>query len=375
MKLPCPAFILSESRLRRNLQLMQRVQQESGADIILAFKGFAMWRAFPLVREYLPGATASSLYEARLCFEEMGVKAHSYCVAYPPDSFDQMLTYSSHMTFNSLGEWQRYKERVEAHPAKVSPGLRVNPGWSDVDTDLYNPSAEGSRLGIDPRQLAQGLPEGIEGLHVHVLCESSAASFEKLTEVVEEKFYHLLPHVKWMNFGGGHLMTRQDYEVDRLIHLLKEFKNKWDVEVILEPGSAVAWETGILTSRVLDLVENHGVKTAILDVSFTNHMPDTLEMPYRPQIRGVSQTAIEGWHPLRIGGVSCLAGDVHQAYFFPEIPKVGDVLIFEDMIHYTTVKTNMFNGLAHPAIAVERENGEVEVLREFGYEDYRDRMN
>jgi carboxynorspermidine decarboxylase len=369
-RFPSPAFVLDEKRLRANLQLMKRVQEEAGVDIILAFKGFALWHAFPLVRQYLKGATASSLFEARLCFEEMKSKAHTYCVAYREEEFEEILSRSSHLTFNSLSQFERFKERVKAYPEPVSMGLRVNPGWSDVDTDLYNPTSPQSRLGIE--QLSE-LPSEVEGLHFHALCESSAESLEKVLASFEARFGHLLSGLKWVNMGGGHLMTRQGYEVDRLIQSLKKFREKYDLQVILEPGGAVAWQTGELLATVLDIVEAGGVKTAILDVSFTNHMPDTLEMPYRPRILGATDP-VEGKPTYRLGGLSCLAGDFMSPYSFDQELTAGDRLVFLDMIHYTIVKTTMFNGLAHPALAILREGGDLEVVRKFGYEDYKGRM-
>jgi carboxynorspermidine decarboxylase len=366
-----PTYVIDEERLQQNLELISQVQKDAGVDIILAFKGFACWPLFPLVRKYLKGATASSLHEARLCFKEMKTKAHSYCVAYRPEEFDEMLSYSSHLTFNSLTQYERWKEQALQHP--VSLGLRVNPGWSDVETDLYNPTSPTSRLGIDAESLAGGLPEGIEGLHFHALCESSAESLEQVITSFEAKFGHLLHSLKWVNMGGGHLMIRKGYNLDLLVQILTRFREKHDVQVILEPGGAIAWETGELISTVLDIVERGGVKTAILDVSFTNHMPDTLEMPYRPQIIGATDP-VEGKPCYRLGGLSCLAGDFMSEYSFEQELQIGDRIVFLDMIHYTLVKTTMFNGLHHPSIALAKANGEVEVFRSFGYEDYKSRM-
>ncbi len=372
-KISSPAFVIDEERLLKNLELIADVQDRAGVDIILAFKGFACWPAFPMVRAFLKGATASSLHEAKLCFEEMKSKAHTYCVAYRDSEFDEMMGYSSHLTFNSLSQYRRFKDRVQGFENPISMGLRVNPGWSDVETDLYNPTSPTSRLGIDAESLSEGLPEGIEGLHFHALCESSAESLEKVIASFEAKFGHLLHQLKWVNMGGGHLMTRKGYNIDLLVKILKNFREKYELQVILEPGGAIAWETGELVATVLDIVERGGVKTAILDVSFTNHMPDTLEMPYRPKIIGASDP-VEGNPTYRLGGMSCLAGDFMGEYSFDHALSVGDRLIFLDMIHYTLVKTTMFNGLHHPDIVLWTEEGEPKVMREFVYEDYKGRM-
>ncbi|MBR9920885.1 MAG: carboxynorspermidine decarboxylase [Bacteroidetes bacterium] len=371
-KMPSPAYVLEEELLVKNLELLRSVSQEAGISIILALKGFSMWSAFPLVGEYLHGATASSLYEARLIREEMGVKAHTYVVAYRDQEFDEIASHSSHMTFNSIDQWNRFKDRV---PAGISCGLRVNPGYSEVETDLYNPAAPGSRLGEDIAAFAEGWPEGLEGIHFHVLCESSSYDLEKVLEVFEQKFGQFLPKLRWVNMGGGHLMTRKGYDTNHLIQLLKRFREKYDVEVILEPGSAIAWETGFLLSEVLDIHESGGVKTAILDVSFTAHMPDTLEMPYRPRVRGAKADPEAGKPQYRLGGTSCLAGDYMEVYSFEKPLKVGDRIILEDMIHYTMVKTTMFNGVGHPDICILRQNGKLDMVRRFNYEDFKGRLS
>lgn len=373
-QIPSPAFVLEEELLVKNLELMQGVQESSGASIILALKGFSMWSVFPLVGRYLKGATASSLNEARLIFEEMGKKAHTYAPAYKQEDFAGLLKYSSHLTFNSLSQFKRFIPEIQAFPEKVSIGLRVNPEYSDVETEMYNPCAVGSRLGILHTDLVEGLPPEIEGLHFHTLCESSAQALEKTLESFEARFGKYLPQLKWVNFGGGHLMTRKGYDVDHLIRIISDFKSRYDLEVILEPGSAVAWQTGVLVSEVLDIVENKGVKTAIVDVSFTAHMPDTLEMPYRPKITGATDP-VTGKPTYRIGGVSCLAGDFMYEYSFDAALEVGQKLIFEDMIHYTMVKTTMFNGVQHPRIAIWRPDQTLDVVREFHYEDFKGRLS
>ncbi|MCB0706248.1 MAG: carboxynorspermidine decarboxylase [Saprospiraceae bacterium] len=369
---PSPAYILEEELLIQNLELLQSVSQQAGINIILALKGFSMWSTFPLVAKYLHGATASSLYETRLIREEMGLKAHTYVVAYRQDEFAEIAARSSHMTFNSIAQWERFKDQV---PAGVSCGLRVNPGYSEVEVDLYNPAAPGSRLGEPAEAFANGWPEGLEGIHFHVLCESSSYDLEKVLEVFEASFGPYLHKLKWVNMGGGHLMTRKGYDTAHLVKLLSAFREKYDVEVILEPGSAIAWETGFLLAQVLDIHESGGIKTAILDVSFTAHMPDTLEMPYRPRIRGAMSEVVPGKPTYRLGGTSCLAGDYMEAYSFEHPLAVGDRLILEDMIHYTMVKTTMFNGVAHPDICILRKSGALELVRRFNYEDFKGRLS
>jgi len=362
--------------LKRNLELIKSVQDRAGVSIILALKGFAMWRVFPLVAQYLKGATASSLWEAQLIFEEMGVQAHTYAPAYLPGDFYAILQYSSHITFNSINEYHRYKDQVNNHPTQISPGIRVNPEYSEVETDLYNPAAPGSRLGEVVDNFNGKLPEGVEGLHFHTLCESSSLELEKVLQSFEAKFSAFFPQLKWVNFGGGHLMTRSDYDTNHLVQLLQNFRQRYPhLEVILEPGSAIAWETGVLVSTVLDIIENRGVKTAILDVSFTAHMPDTLEMPYRPRITGADREPVPGKPAYRMGGVSCLAGDYMTEYSFNQPLQIGDKIILEDMIHYTMVKTTTFNGVRHPDIAIWHEDDTLEIVRRFDYEDYKNRLS
>jgi len=374
-KIPSPAFVLDEKLLRKNLELIDWVQKEAGIEIILAFKGFAMWSAFPLVRQYLKGATASSLNEARLCFEEMKTRAHVYSPVYFENEFDEILEYISHMVFNSFSQFEKYFEKTQKAGHPISCGIRVNPEYSDVETDLYNPSAAGSRLGVGSAEFPGELPEGIEGIHFHVLCESDSFSLEKVLQNLEKKFGKYLHQVKWVNMGGGHLMTREGYNHQHLIQLLKNFKQKYDVQVILEPGSAIAWDTGVLVSTVQDVVEHKEIKTAILDISFTAHMPDTLEMPYRPKIIGATEPAKNSKHLYRLGGVSCLAGDFMEVYDFGRKLKPGDLVIFKDMIHYTMVKTTMFNGVNHPAIAIWTEDDQLKIVREFHYEDFKGRLS
>ncbi|MDZ7878401.1 MAG: carboxynorspermidine decarboxylase [Saprospiraceae bacterium] len=371
-----PAYILDEKLLRRNLELMERVRLEADVQIIVAFKGFSMWSAFPMVRQYLDGATASSLYEAKLCFSEMKTLAHTYAAVYFPEDFERILKYSSHISFNSLSQFQRFYPQIQRFTRhEISCGLRVNPEFSVVETDLYNPGKAGGRLGEAIDNIKNGLPQGIEGLHVHALCESTATDTEGLLLAIEEKMGHFLPQLKWLNIGGGHLMTKAGYDIEYLIQALKAFKSRHPhLDLILEPGSAVGWDTGVLLSEVLDIVDNHGVKTVMVDVSFTAHMPDTLEMPYRPRIRNAGDFDAEKFN-YKIGGTSCLSGDYMDYYSFDKELKVGDVMVFEDMIHYTMVKTTMFNGVKHPDIGIWTEKNEYQLVRRFNYTDFKRRLS
>ncbi len=374
-QIPSPAYVVDEVRLRKNLSLIQSVKERSGADIILAFKAFALWKLFPIVREYIPYSTASSLSEARLAYEEMGNYAHTYSPAYTDEEFAEIASLSSHITFNSIQQYGRRKAEIEGFSRHISCGIRVNPEISQVETDLYNPCAPGSRLGVTVDQFGGKLPEGIEGFHCHALCESSSYEFEKLMQAFEEKFAAFLPQLKWVNFGGGHLMTRKDYDVEHLIKIVKGFRSRYPwLKVILEPGSAFAWQTGELVSTVVDIVENHGIKTAILNVSFACHMPDCLEMPYKPAILGATDE-VEGKPTYRMGGNSCLSGDFVGSWSFDHELQVGEKIVFMDMIHYTTVKTTLFNGVSHPSIVLWTKDDKMEMLRKFGYEDYKSRMD
>ncbi len=371
-EIPSPCYVLEENKLRKNLEKIARVQTEAGVEIILAFKGFAMWSVFPIVKEYLGGVTASSYNEVQLAVNEFHEKAHTYCVAYDPNTFDAVAGNSSYLTFNSLDQFLRYEKQI---PDGLQVGLRVNPEWSDVSTPLYNPADPKSRLGMTISEMPSTLPKEISGLHFHVLCESSASSLERVLENFTYKFGSFLDKVDWVNMGGGHLMTRSDYDLDLLIEILTKFRKKHDVKVILEPGAAIAWQTGFLCSHVLDIIQNGGTKTAICDISFTCHMPDCLEMPYRPIISGASREPHNTRYKYRIGGVSCLAGDFLEEYGFDNPLQVGDSIIFEDMIHYTMVKSNTFNGVAHPGIGMIKSDGSFKLIKEFGYEDFRDRLS
>lgn len=372
-QIPSPCYVIDELLLRRNLELIRSVKERSGADIILAFKAFALWRTFNIVREYIPYSTASSLSEACLAYEEMGSKAHTYAPVYKEDEFDTIANYSSHITFNSLSQFERYYQQAKSKG--VSCGLRVNPEYSDVETVLYNPCAIGSRLGVTSDLLGETLPKGIDGFHFHTLCESNSYDLEKTLVAVESRFGKYLPSLKWLNMGGGHLMTKDGYDVDHLVELLKQFKNKYpNLRLILEPGSAFAWRTGVLISTVQDIVENHGIKTAMLDVSFACHMPDCLEMPYKPSIVGATD-AVNGKPTYRMGGNSCLSGDYIGDWSFDKELSIGDKIVFEDMIHYTIVKTTMFNGVSHPSIGLLSAVNKFVLLKTFGYDDYKNRMS
>ncbi len=375
-KIPSPCYVMEETLLRRNLELIRSVQERAGVNIILAFKAFALWRSFPIIREYIRHSTASSVSEAQLAFEEMGSPAHTYAPAYTEEEFPLFLKYSSHITFNSLSQFGRFYPMVKASGKNVTCGLRINPEYSVVETDLYNPSAPGSRLGVTADRIGDKLPEGITGLHLHNLCENNSYDLEKTLAVVEQKFGRLFGRIQWLNLGGGHLMTHKDYNVEHLIEVLTALKSRYPhLEIILEPGSAFVWETGVLVATVADIVENQGVNTAMLNVSFACHMPDCLEMPYKPRIRGAYHDPVDGKPTYRMGGNSCLSGDFMGEWSFDEPLQVGDRLVFEDMIHYTTVKTTLFNGVTHPSIGLWSADNQFILYRRFGYEDYKNRMS
>ena len=375
-----PIYIIEEERLRRNLQTISNIARRTDTEWILAFKAFALWKTFPVFREYIRSTTASSLSEARLALEEFGAKAHTYSPAYKDEEFDEIVRCSSHLTFNSLTQYERFHERAR----ECSVGLRVNPEYSEVGTMLYNPCAPGTRFGVTADKLPEQLPHDIRGFHCHCHCESGADVFERTLKHIEQKFAKWFPQLEWINFGGGHLVTRNDYDIELLVRLMQGFHERYPhLKVIFEPGSAFAWQTGPLVSSVVDIVEDKGIRTAILDVSFTCHMPDCLEMPYNPDVRGAehideeeaSQRSPKPAHLYRLGGNSCLSGDFMGLWQFDHELQVGEEVIFEDMIHYTTVKTNTFNGITHPSIAMLHSDGTLELLRRFTYEDYRSRMD
>ena len=387
-----PYYMIEERLLRSNLSLIQDVARQSGAEIILAFKAFALWKTFPIFREYITHTTASSPYEARLAKEEFGSPAHTYSPAYTKDTFEEILSNSSHITFNSLSQYEAFFPMVEqwnekhAEKERISCGLRINPEHSHIETDLYNPTAPGSRFGVISDQLPECLPAGIEGFHCHCHCESSAEDLVDNLIYIEKRFAGWFSQLKWLNLGGGHLMTRKGYNVPLLVETIRGLRQRYPhLRIILEPGSAFAWQTGPLVSSVVDIVENHGIRTAILDVSFTCHMPDCLEMPYWPAVRGaetiedpeghVTSEQDNNGYVYRLGANSCLSGDFLSSWRFDHPLQIGEQIIFEDMIHYTTVKTCMFNGIHHPSLTILREDGTHELLREYTYEDYRDRMD
>lgn len=382
MQAPSPCYVMEETLLRRNLELIRGVAVEAGVEIILAFKAFALWKSFPIFREYIESVTASSIHEARLAFEEFGCRAHAFSPAYTDDEFAEMMRCSSHISFNSLSQYERFYKRTLQADHKISCGIRINPEYSEIETELYNPCAPGSRFGVTADMLPDMLPDGIEGFHCHCHCESDSYALEHTLEHIEAKFGRWLSKLKWLNLGGGHLMTRTGYDIEHLVSLLKGLRSRYpNLKIILEPGSAFAWQTGSLVSTVVDIVENRGIRTAILNVSFTCHMPDCLEMPYQPKVTGAESLDADAIkcapaheNIYRLGGNSCLSGDYMGCWRFPNPLQVGDRIVFEDMIHYTTVKTNMFNGISHPSIALLHKDGELEIYKVFRYEDYRDRM-
>ena len=374
-----PMYIVEENLLRDNLSLIRDVAQRADVEIILAFKAFALWKTFPIVREYINSTTASSLSEARLAYEEFGAPAHTFSPAYTDSEIEQIAKCSSHLSFNSLSQYTRMREKAREANAQLSFGLRVNPEYSEISTLLYTPCAPGTRFGVSADKLPAILPSDIEGFHCHCHCESGADVFQRTLVHIEEKFAKWFPQLKWINFGGGHLMTRKDYDVELLVSILNDFHKRYPwLKVILEPGSAFAWQTGPLVAQVIDIVEDKGIKTAILDVSFTCHMPDCLEMPYQPDVRGAESVEMEKAsekNTYRFGGNSCLSGDFMGSWRFDHELEIGEKLIFEDMIHYTTVKTNMFNGITHPSISMLKTDGKLQKMRVFGYLDYKNRMN
>lgn len=375
-----PYYIAYESKIEKNLSLIKHVSEESGAEIIMAFKANALWKSFDIFRRYGVKSTASSLNEMLLGNEELHQLCHTYCPVYTDRSFPEFLKGSDHITFNSIAQFEKFKPQAEAFETAtgrhVSLGLRINPEISVIETDIYNPCAPGARFGVTIENMPEHLPSGIEGFHFHALCESTSYDLEKVLSQVESAFGKYLDGLKWINFGGGHLMTRKGYDTDHLISLIKGFKKRHpNLHVILEPGSAFTWRTGDLIASVLDIVENAGIKTAIVDVSFACHMPDCLEMPYKPAITEALPEVVADKPTYRIGGNSCLSGDFVGDWSFEKPLKPGDILTFEDMNHYTTVKTNMFNGIQHPALYLQRNDGTIQCLRCYTYEDYKNRMS
>ncbi|MCH5213818.1 MAG: carboxynorspermidine decarboxylase [Muribaculaceae bacterium] len=379
--IPTPAYVVYEDRLRENLSKLKKTSEECDVKIIMALKANALWKTFPVVQEYFTSATASSLNEMKLALEFIGDDVHAYCPVYTDRSFPEFLDGCTHITFNSLAQLEKFLPQIREHERKtgrhVSPGLRVNPKVSVLDYDIYNPALPGSRFGMGAEKLPETLPEGLEGMHFHCLCESGPEELEKVLKQFEKDFGKYLPQLKWVNFGGGHLITRQGYDTEHLKKIIKGFKERHPhLEVILEPGSAFTWQTGDLIVEVLDVVEDAGIKTAIIDASFACHMPDCLEMPYKPKIaEALDDDSEEEGFAYRLGGNSCLSGDFVGDWKFREPLKPGDRLTLKDMNHYTTVKTHMFNGISHPSIWFVRSDGSQQLLREFDYEDYKNRMS
>ncbi|MCG3086971.1 carboxynorspermidine decarboxylase [Sporosarcina cyprini] len=370
---PSPSYVVDEALLIRNLEVMKRVIDETGCKILLAQKGFSMFSVYPLIGQYLDGVTSSGVLEARLGYEEMGKEVHTYAPAFSDADFDQILHYSDHIVFNSFRQWEKFKDRVQENPKKVECGIRINPEYSEIEVDMYNPCFAYSRFGVTKQHFKEDQLEGIDGLHFHTMCEQNSDTLERTVKVVEEKFGEYLKGLKWLNFGGGHHITRPDYDVDRLIRTINYVKEKYGVQVYLEPGEAVALNTGFLVSTVLDTLDN-GMPIAILDTSASTHMPDVLEMPYRPEIAGAGKPN-EKVHTYRLGGPTCLAGDVIGDYSFDEPLKPGDKLVFGDMAHYTMVKNNTFNGINLPSIVLNTVKDGIKVIKQFGYEDFKNRLS
>ena len=369
-----PAYVIDLAAMERNLELLAGAQEASGCGILLALKGFAAWSTFPLVGKYLDGVAASGPDEARLGAEEFGKEVHTYCPAFDETSLRETIRYSDHVTFNSPSQIDRFRAVIDEHASGTSFGLRINPEHSEVDVPLYDPCASGSRLGTTVGALGEADLRGIDGLHFHTLCELGADALQRTLAVVESRFEPWLDNAKWVNFGGGHHITKPGYDVGLLVDLVRDFKQRHQVQVFLEPGEAIGLNAGVLVASVLDIVDNDG-PIAILDTSATAHMPDVLEMPYRPQIRGASEAAKLG-HAYRLGGLSCLAGDMIGEYSFAEPLEVGDRLIFEDMAHYTMVKTTTFNGVRLLSIALyDPSDDSYRVQRRFEYADYRNRLS
>jgi len=372
-RIPTPCYVIDETVLEQNLKILDTVQRRTDCKILLALKGFAMFSVFPLIRQYLSGIAASSLDEARLGFEEFGKEVHVYSPAYKSPEFDELLSYCDHMVFNSFSQWHYFKPLIEKKGNFLRCGIRINPEHSEVDTPLYDPCAPFSRLGITRQALENEDLTGISGLHFHTLCEKNADALERTLKVFEKNFGLLIDQMEWINFGGGHHITRKDYDKDLLCQLIERVKHRYSVEAYLEPGEAVVLNAGVLVSSVLDITHNR-MDIAILDTSATAHMPDVIEMPYRPEIIGAGLPG-EYPHTYRLGGLTCLAGDVIGDYSFKEPLHIGSKLVFQDMAHYTMVKNNTFNGVRLPSIAIQDKKGDIRIIKQFGYEDYRNRLS
>jgi len=374
--IPSPCYVMEENLLKKNIKLIRDISEKTGNEIIFALKSFSMWSVFPLFRDNVPGATASSLYELKLWAENINQKAHIYSPAYDDASFQEIMELSDHITFNSLSQYNRFYPLIKKSGKNISVALRINPEYSEVKEAVYDPCSPGSRLGITVDNLGDKLPEGIDGLHFHTLCESGAQALKNTIKVVEEKFGKYFSQIKWINMGGGHLITDKKYDIPLLISTLKDFNLKYpNLKVYLEPGSAFTWNAGFLKTTVEDIVENHGIKTAIINASFAAHMPDCLEEPYQPEIRNAKMGILPGKSVYRIGGNTCLSGDFYGFWSFDKELEPGDNLIFENMMTYTMVKTTFFNGVKHPSIGMINSDGKFQLIRKFNFEDFKNRLS
>ncbi len=370
--IPSPCFVLDEKKLLINLQLLSKIQKEAQIKILCALKGFAMWRTFPLLRKYLSGLTASSLHEAKLCDEEYGQKAHICAPIYLENEIDEITNISSHITFNSLSQFEKFGQLAKSKNLKIA--LRINPEYAEIEQDIYNPCVRGSRLGITLDNLPASLPKEISGLHFHSLCEQNADVLARTLKTIEKRFGKHLNQISWLNIGGGHLFTDKNYNVDLFIETILKFKQKYNLDIIAEPGGAVGWQAGCLVATIQDIVKANGINTAMLDVSFVAHMPDCLEMPYKPRVHGAEDISSAKF-TYRLGGNTCLAGDFMGEYGFEKPLEIGDKIIFDDMMHYTMVKSTTFNGVNLPSFGVINTEGSFDLIKEFGYADYKSRLS
>ena len=371
--LPTPSYLVDQRLLIKNLELLASVKERTGCKILLAQKAFSMFSVYPLIAKYLDGVTSSGVMEARLGYEEMGKEVHTYAPAFADHEMDDVIRYSDHIVFNSFHQWNKFKDKVKSSGKQIECGLRLNPKYSEIDTDIYNPCFTGSRLGITPEQFQPDQLDGIDGLHFHTMCEQNSDTLERTLKVVDDTFGSYIKQMKWLNFGGGHHITRSDYDIETLIRCIQFAQDTYGVQVYLKPGEAVALNTGYLVSTVLDTIEN-GMHLAILDTSAACHMPDVLEMPYRPHIIGAG-VPNEKAYTYRLGGPTCLAGDIIGDYSFDVPLKEGDKLIFCDMAHYTMVKNNTFNGMNLPSIAFYSQENGLQIIKQFGYEDFKSRLS
>jgi len=371
--LPSPCWLLEEKRLIENLELIAHIKAQTGAKVLLALKGFSLWKSFNTIRPYLEGCCASGLHEAKLAAEEFGKEVHTYSPAFKEEEIAEIALLSHHLVFNSPAQFKRFAEKAKTINPDLSLGLRINPEFSASPKEIYNPCGLYSRLGTTLKNFDESLLQELDGLHFHALCEQDSDALEAVLKNFEEKFGAYIPKMKWINFGGGHHITRKGYDVEKLIDLIKSFKERYNIEVYLEPGEAIGWETGPLIASVLDIVHN-GIDIAILDTSAEAHMPDTIIMPYRAEVRGAAEAG-EKAYTYRLGGNTCLAGDIMGDYSFDTPLKIGDKIIFEDQMHYTMVKATTFNGIKLPSIAIQRVDGSMEIIREFKYEDFKNRLS